>query len=470
MTQSHSTGIKKYVFSDFATAWVSWLMFFYIRKTYVENLHLSFTEYLQDFNFVIGGIIVGVYWLYIYALSGSYTNVYTKSRIQEITKTGLQSLLGNVFLGIVIILDDYVVSYKDYYFLILVLVTTHFAFTLIGRLVVLFRAKKQIKNGLVRFPTLLIGNHSRMEQIFHDLQKLELEQGIYISQILTNQKFSSHQDVAIHNYSLKTLEQQIDTSKFSQVILALSPEEREQSSTFISILDFLGLHIKMVPEMGDSLLTRMDINNPFGTALIEVETAVMQPWQKLTKRMIDVVLSCIALIFTSPLLLIIAILIKRESAGSVFYKQERIGRKQKPFTLYKLRSMHVNAEENGPQLSSETDQRTTAIGQFIRKYRIDEIPQFYNVIRGDMSIIGPRPERKFYADQIIQKNPEYRYLYKVKPGITSWGMVRFGYASTVEQMVERMKYDLLYIHNFSLLMDLRIFIYTIITVLKGKGV
>ena len=196
----------------------------------------------------------------------------------------------------------------------------------------------------------------------------------------------------------------------------------------------------------------------------------MPSWQENVKQFIDIFFSALALILMLPLLMVLAVIIKLTSKGSILHKQERIGRYGKPFTLYKLRSMTADAEKFGPTLSSKTDSRVTPIGRYMRKTRMDEIPNFYNVIKGDMSLVGPRPERQFFIDQIVKKAPHYLHLQKVKPGVTSWGQVKYGYAESVDQMVERLQYDILYLENMSLLVDFKIIIYTLITVFKGRGV
>lgn len=155
--------------------------------------------------------------------------------------------------------------------------------------------------------------------------------------------------------------------------------------------------------------------------------------------------------------------------GPVFYMQERLGQYGTPFYIYKFRSMKMNAESNGPQLTQEDDNRITSIGKIIRKYRIDELPQFINVIKGEMSIVGPRAERRYFADRITQLAPHYRHVFKVQPGITSLGMVKYGYASTVDEMVKRLKYDIIYIENMSIMLDFKIMVYTVLTVIYGRG-
>ncbi len=187
------------------------------------------------------------------------------------------------------------------------------------------------------------------------------------------------------------------------------------------------------------------------------------------KRSLDIIFSVTALIVLSPVLLIIAIITILSSRGPMIYKQERIGYLKKPFIIYKFRSMYADAEKNGPALSSDNDIRITAWGKFMRTWRLDELPQLWNIAIGDMSLVGPRPERKFYIDQVIKQSPQYNDLLKVKPGLTSWGMVKFGYASSVEEMIQRMEYDLKYIENTSMLLDFRIILHTFSLVVSGKG-
>jgi lipopolysaccharide/colanic/teichoic acid biosynthesis glycosyltransferase len=206
-----------------------------------------------------------------------------------------------------------------------------------------------------------------------------------------------------------------------------------------------------------------------GEAFIEIPPLMLSEWERITKRWFDIVASMGAIVLSLPVTVPVAIKIWLTDRGPVFYVQERLGQYGKPFRMIKFRSMYHNAEHDGPKLTSENDPRMTPVGKTIRKYRIDEFPQFINVIMGDMSIVGPRAERKFFADQIVKIAPHYRQVFKVQPGITSLGMVKYGYASTVDEMVKRLKYDIIYIENMSIMMDFKIMIYTVLTVLYGRG-
>ena len=193
-------------------------------------------------------------------------------------------------------------------------------------------------------------------------------------------------------------------------------------------------------------------------------------FQNNIKTVIDYSVSILCLILLIPVVLILVIAIKISGKGPVIYSQSRIGMFGKPFTIYKFRSMHFGTEEGIPLLSGKTDKRITAVGRFMRKHKLDEIPNFINVLKGEMSLVGPRPEQQYYIDQILLKAPQYKLLQNIKPGITSWGQVKYGYASNVEEMIERLEYDLYYLENRSLWFDLKVIFHTIGLILKGEGI
>jgi len=232
----------------------------------------------------------------------------------------------------------------------------------------------------------------------------------------------------------------------------------------------LGLPIMISPDRFNMMQTPVRISDIYGEPLVNISRSSMSDSGKNIKRALDVLVSFVALILLIPVYAIVALIIKRTSPGPVLYLQERIGLHNKPFKIIKFRSMVQNAEVEGkPQLSSDDDPRITPFGRFMRKYRIDELPQFWNVLKGEMSLVGPRPERKFYIEQLLPLVPAYALLHQVRPGITSMGMVKFGYAKTIDEMLERVKYDLMYLNNMSLLNDIKILIYTIKIVFTGRG-
>jgi exopolysaccharide biosynthesis polyprenyl glycosylphosphotransferase len=265
------------------------------------------------------------------------------------------------------------------------------------------------------------------------------------------------------------LPQFIHSNKIEEVIIAIESSEHKKLNEIINILEDENVIIKIIPDMYDIVSGSVKMNHIFGTALIEIRHEIMSSWQQAVKRGIDIFVSFLVLAIGSPIYLLIALGVKLSSKGPAFFKQERIGLHGKPFYIHKFRTMYTDAEKEGPALSSKNDKRITPFGLFLRKFRFDELPQFYNVLIGEMTMVGPRPERQFFIDQIVARAPHYKHLHKVKPGITSWGQVKYGYAENVDQMIERLKFDIIYIENMSLAVDLKILIYTILIIVQGRG-
>ena len=266
---------------------------------------------------------------------------------------------------------------------------------------------------------------------------------------------------------LKDIHKIIAENDIHEVIIASEAKEQEQVEAIIHHIEFIDVKIKLIPDLFDMFTGKYLTPGISKNPLLEISHNVLPAWQENTKRFTDIIGSLICMIILSPVYLFLAFGVKQSSKGPILYSHERIGKNGKPFKIYKFRSMFIGAEKNGPMLSSKNDNRITKFGLFMRKTRLDEIPQFFNVFIGNMSLVGPRPERQYYIEQIVQRTPQYKRLLKVRPGITSWGQVKYGYAENVDQMVERLKYDLIYIENMSIYFDLKIIIYTIKTVLES---
>ncbi len=458
---------------DYLSALVSWMAFFIFRKVYIEPLKFGYDIPLTlSYTFILGLAIIPLFWLAIYHMSGYYRDTFRKSRLNDILQTFLQTLTGTIILFFLLLLDDEIQTYRNYYLLFCALFSIHFILTIIPRYIITLHVSEKIRKRIISFPTLMIGSNLQAVDVFLELEQETLSYGNRIVGFINVHEKKHYQlsDYLPHLGSLKDLEHVMNENKIEEVIIALETSEHNELTR---ILNKLGLHdvvIKAIPDMDDILSGKVKMTQLFGTPLIQISHDLMPVWQANTKQLLDYIIAGLSLLITMPLLLFLTVGIKLSSPGPVFYSHERIGRFGKPFKIIKFRSMYTDAEQNGPELSSKMDNRLTNFGRFMRKYRLDEIPNFLNVLRGEMSLVGPRPERKYFIDQIIRKAPHYVHLHKVKPGITSWGQVKYGYAENVEQMIKRLRYDILYIENMSLYVDVKILLYTILTIFKGRGV
>ena len=461
-----------YIVSDYIASALAWTLFYIYRLEIVEPQKYGYKIPISfDKNYYLAIILIPLYWILIFWIFGSYRNIYRKSRVKEFGLVATLCFVGSVALFFLILLDDVVGSYNAYRYTFLVLFLLQFTLTYGLRLSILTRIKKLLKNRIIGFNTLLVGNNQKALDLFLELKKEKYSQGYDFKGFvaINNEPFTALGSYLPRLGQFERIHDIIKENKIEDVILAVESSEHPIINSIISTLEDTGVDIKIIPDMYDLLTGSVKMNYLFGTALIEITQDMMPVWQKNLKRIIDVVASILILTLGSPFYLILMLLVKITSKGPVFYAQERIGHNGIPFIIYKFRTMQVNAEESGPQLSSRDDPRITQIGRFLRKFRLDEFPQFWNVLIGDMSLVGPRPERQYFIDRIMEIAPHYTHLLKVKPGITSWGQIKFGYAENVPQMVERMKFDILYVENMSLAMDLKILFYTVLIIFQGRG-
>ncbi len=461
-----------YVITDLLAAMLAWATFYAYRKAVIESaLYGSPVQFIPDRNFYIGISLLPLAWVILFALTGSYNDIFRKSRLKEIGQTMYLSVIGVLVIFFTLLLDDAIVSYKSYYSTFLVLFSLQFGFTAFSRFCITSVTAYKIKNRIIGFPTLIIGSSQRAVQLFQEYEAEKISQGYSFKGFIhidhNNGKYFGN--MLPHLGGIEELPDIIDRYRIEEVIIAIESSEHESIGKIINELEDKDVIIKIIPDMYDILAGTVKMTSIFGSPLIIINPSLMPIWQQSMKRIIDIGVSMFFLLLLSPVYFFTSLIIKFTSNGPVFFAQERIGLHGNPFTIFKFRSMFVGAERGTPMLSSDNDSRVTPFGRFMRKIRLDEIPQFYNVLLGDMSLVGPRPERQYFIDQIMQKAPHYRHLHKVRPGITSWGQVKYGYAENVEQMIQRLKYDIIYIENMSLALDFKILFYTIKTVLQRSG-
>lgn len=470
----------RYVVSDWLTTLLAFscfncYRFFHMMKGEDPGdllRYLLSSKLLAEALFVPLGLL-GIYWL-----SGYYNRPLERSRLQEMLTTFWTAVVSALLLYLAALTNDQMMMRRENWLLIIVLFLLLFSFTYTGRLMLTNRMLRRFRERKMLVRTIVAGPRAAALKEALRLRGRQHASGMDIVGIFVTDSHDSG-DASRQAASglriiddFRILKEMSEEGKVDQVII-VPGDTSDKEKTILSLLHRLfplEIAIRIKPDMLSYLTPTIRMQDIKGEPLVDITSPVASECTKNIKRSFDVFASAVALLLLSPLLASLALAVRRSSPGKAIYWQERIGLHGRPFRIYKFRTMRTDAEAAGPQLSSDDDPRITAIGKKLRKYRLDELPQFWNVLKGDMSLVGPRPERSFFIEKIMKVAPWYSLVHQVRPGITSWGMVKYGYASSVDEMVERNRYDLVYLFNMSIAVDLKIMIYTVRTVVTGKGV
>lgn len=464
-----------YVLSDYVMANIAWCLFNILRYNMLETTQqqgfYSLYSFMTNHYVVLGQLFFPMMMLGIFYLSGYYAQVFFKSRLDELINTMGSVLVGTILIFFIALINDDIPDRMKNYELMLVLYGLMFSSVYIVRAVLTNIAAHKIHNREWAFNTLIVGTSTAAIELERRLNGMKKAMGFkIIGYVDSCPEASGSRPTHLPVYTLDQLPEAIASEKIVNLIVTPHRHGIKATVDLLNKLFPLDLPTYISPSLYHIITSSSRISNIVGEPLIDVSRAVISPMTLTIKRVSDIAVSAVALTLLIPLFAILAIAIKLDSKGPVFYRQRRVGYHKRQFNIYKFRSMRTDAEDSGPALSTVDDPRVTTVGRFMRKYRLDELPQFWNVIKGDMSLVGPRPEREYYIQQIIRRAPYYSLVHQVRPGITSWGMVKHGYASNVDEMIKRLPYDLLYIENISFSVDLKILFYTVSTVLTGKGV
>lgn len=463
----------KYVAGDYITANLAWLGYNCARFAMggvrgYQSLHTFLTSDVVKLEQVVFPLIM----MGVYYLSGYYNEVFRKSRLSELMTTLSSTCVNALITFIIALMNDMTADNRAFNNeSVLVLLGIMFVLTYVVRAVITGYTSHKIKSRQWSFKTLIIGDGAAAYAFVGKLEHMRASLGYDIVGYVHIPGENGVKDIEKPRYSLDEVARVCQREGVKELIVVPTKQDSAQLLSAINRLFSINLPIKITPDKYNILLSRARLSDLYGDPLIDISSSNMSAGGQNMKRFCDVVISAVAMVVLIPVYIAVGLIIKCDSHGPVLYKQERLGRHNKPFHIIKFRTMVENAEQQGkPQLSSDADPRITRVGHYLRKYRVDELPQFFNVLRGDMSIVGPRPERRYYAQQILEREPAYSLVHQIRPGITSMGMVKYGYAQNVDEMVERLRYDLLYLENMSLINDLKIIVYTVKIVFTGRGV
>ena len=421
-------------------------------------------------------IVIYVYWLFWFAFFGLYRQWYAQSRLDEVMTLFRTTAVGTLALFFLVLMDDQSSSSSSSARgLILAYWIMLFVFVSIGRLSIRAIQKRLLEAGIGTRNTLIVGWSKKAHELCDMVQKYPAL-GYRLIGFVTADKRTPKRRKRLEYRSvpvlgaLDALPQLLGDRQVREVLIGLDSTEHDRLLDIIKYCNGHEVGMKIIPDLYDIVSGQARISSIYGFPLIEVNPVIMKPWEEAMKRFIDFLASGTILLAGLPLWILVALAVRLTSRGPIFYRQERVGRNGRVFMMVKFRSMRADAEKiSGPKWAEKNDPRVTPVGRIIRRLHVDEVPQFINVFVGDMSLVGPRPERPYFVDKLDKELPLYRRRLKVRPGITGWAQIKYRYDQSVEDVKTKLKYDLFYIENMSWRMDLKILFNTLYVMLRGKG-